>query len=73
MKSESKEESSKSKTQIKKFVDFYGINMDDFEPSNINDYSSFQDFFTRKHNPKARPIAERDNPVYSSNVVNSLV
>jgi len=36
--------------------------MDDFDPSDINQYSTFEDFFVRKHKPGHRPIFEEDNP-----------
>lgn len=45
-----------SAQMIKSFVDFYGINMDDFEPSDIDQYKNFQEFFTRRHKPERRPI-----------------
>lgn len=53
-----------SKTKIKAFVDFFHINMDDFEPSQIEDYPTFEDFFIRKHKAGSRPIhAEGDDSV----------
>ncbi|OKL58327.1 hypothetical protein UA08_06397 [Talaromyces atroroseus] len=58
------EGSSLSKGKIRAFVDFFHINMDDFEPSNIEDYHTFKEFFIRKHKPGSRPIhAEGDNSV----------
>ncbi|BGP01353.1 hypothetical protein JCM10021v2_005056 [Rhodotorula toruloides] len=57
-----KEESQKSKQQIASFVSFYHINMEDFEPSDINAYPTFQDFFIRKHKPGTRPITAPDDP-----------
>jgi len=51
----------RSREQIKGFVDFYNINMDDFEPSDTSKYKNFEDFFARKHRPAARPIAEQGN------------
>jgi phosphatidylserine decarboxylase len=56
-----KEASPKSKDQIKSFVEFFKINMHDFEPSDINAYQNFEDFFVRKHKPEARPIHEPEN------------
>ncbi|KAK3935094.1 phosphatidylserine decarboxylase [Diplogelasinospora grovesii] len=50
-----------SKAQIKGFVEMYGINMDDFEPSDISEYKTFEDFFTRKHKPGTRPIHAKDD------------
>ncbi|KAF2277005.1 phosphatidylserine decarboxylase [Westerdykella ornata] len=48
--------------QIKGFVDYYKINMNDFDPSDIEKYGSFEDFFVRKHREGTRPIAEPENP-----------
>ncbi|KAK5042857.1 hypothetical protein LTR84_012441 [Exophiala bonariae] len=36
--------------------------MDDFDPSDINKYSTFEDFFVRKHKSSHRPIFEEDDP-----------
>lgn len=36
--------------------------MEDFEPSDISQYPSFEEFFTRAHKPGSRPIAEQQNP-----------
>lgn len=36
--------------------------MDDFEPSDISKYKTFEDFFVRRHRPGSRPVAEPDNP-----------
>jgi len=57
-----KEATAASKNQISQFVDFYGINMDEFEPSNLNAYSNFEEFFVRAHKPGSRVIHEKDNP-----------
>lgn len=51
-----KEASPTSKSQIKSFVDFYNIDMNLFEPSDVNAYPSFQEFFIRKHAPGTRPV-----------------
>lgn len=56
-----KEGKPRSHKQIKSFIDFYGINMSEFEPSNPEDYSTFEDFFVRKHRESARPIEEFNN------------
>ncbi|KAI0173179.1 putative phosphatidylserine decarboxylase [Hypoxylon sp. FL1284] len=40
-----------SHNQIKTFVETYGIDMNDFEPSNIEEYKTFEDFFIRTHVP----------------------
>ncbi|KAI5791470.1 phosphatidylserine decarboxylase [Pyronema domesticum] len=51
-----------SAAKIRSFVDFYHIDMNDFEPSDISQYHTFQDFFIRKHKPGTRPLyAEGDN------------
>lgn len=36
--------------------------MNDFEPSDIRDYATFEDFFTRAHKAGSRPIFEKDDP-----------
>ncbi|KIX96318.1 uncharacterized protein Z520_08096 [Fonsecaea multimorphosa CBS 102226] len=51
-----------SARQIKAFVDFYHINMEDFTPSDIHEYRTFEDFFIRQHKPGSRPIFEPDDP-----------
>ena len=51
-----------SKKQIKGFVDNYGIDMSQFEPSNIDAYENFEDFFVRHHKPGTRPIYAKDDP-----------
>ncbi|KAL7940196.1 hypothetical protein V8C42DRAFT_338291 [Trichoderma barbatum] len=38
-----------SRRRIRTFVDAYGINMEDFEPSEIDHYGTFEDFFTRAY------------------------
>jgi phosphatidylserine decarboxylase precursor len=50
-----------SRNRIQQFVDTFNINMDDFEPSDINAYPTFEDFFIRRHKPGSRPIYEPDN------------
>lgn len=67
------EATSKSHNQIKGFIDFYNINMDDFEPSDPEKYPTFEDFFVRKHKPGTRPIAEKDNPKKAVCVADSRV
>jgi len=62
-----------SHNQIKGFVDFYNINMDDFEPSDTEKYRTFEDFFVRKHKPGSRPIAEKANPKKAVCVADSRV
>jgi phosphatidylserine decarboxylase len=42
-------------------VEFYHIDMSQFEPTNIDDYRTFEDFFVRKHAPGSRPIHAEDD------------
>ncbi|KAL2016182.1 hypothetical protein VTK56DRAFT_4100 [Thermocarpiscus australiensis] len=55
------EGSPESKKQIPQFIDMYGINMNDFEPSDPDKYENFEAFFTRKHKPGSRPIHEPED------------
>ncbi|KAI9853462.1 MAG: hypothetical protein M1830_006667, partial [Pleopsidium flavum] len=64
---------SSSRKQIKPFVDFYGINMNDFTPSDINGYNNFQEFFVRKHKPGSRPIYQQEDPTKAVIVADSRV
>ncbi|KAJ4185624.1 hypothetical protein NW767_012833 [Fusarium falciforme] len=71
---EGKEEASpESKKRIRKFVDYYGINMDDFDPSEIDRYNTFEDFFVRRHTPQSRPIYKPDDPATAVVVADSRV
>jgi phosphatidylserine decarboxylase len=56
-----KEATNASHNQIKSFVDFYQINMNDFQPSNIEEYDTFESFFVRHHTPESRLIYEKDD------------
>jgi len=47
--------------QIRSFVEFYHINMDEFIPSDISTYFTFEDFFVRQHAPGSRPIFAKDD------------
>ncbi|KAL4890305.1 phosphatidylserine decarboxylase [Aspergillus ambiguus] len=62
-----------SKAQIKEFVDFYHIDMSQFEPSSEEEYSTFEDFFTRAHKPGSRPIYKKDDPAAAVVVADSRV
>jgi phosphatidylserine decarboxylase precursor len=62
-----------SHSKIKSFIDFYKINMSDFSPSDPEKYSTFEDFFVRKHAPGTRPIAEKANPNKAVVVADSRV
>ncbi|KAL8865479.1 MAG: hypothetical protein Q9198_009303, partial [Flavoplaca austrocitrina] len=50
-----------SRRQIAGFVDFYHINMCDFDPSDIFAYPTFEAFFIRKHTGSSRPLFEPSN------------
>ncbi|KAJ9218259.1 hypothetical protein DTO166G4_125 [Paecilomyces variotii] len=63
----------RSKRQIANFVDFYHIDMSEFEPSDISEYPTFEDFFIRKHAPGSRPIYEKDDPTKAVIVADSRV
>jgi phosphatidylserine decarboxylase len=56
--------SGRSVGRIRPFIDKYGLRADSFEKK-VDDFSSFNDFFTRKLKPSARPIATRENSVGS--------
>ncbi|KAL6240354.1 hypothetical protein RBB50_012724 [Rhinocladiella similis] len=51
-----KERTRSSREKIQAFVQFYKINMDEFDPAGIDAYDTFEDFFVRKHKPGTRPI-----------------
>ncbi|KAL2821862.1 phosphatidylserine decarboxylase-domain-containing protein [Aspergillus cavernicola] len=68
-----KEAAPASSNRIQSFVDFFHINMDDFEPSEITAYATFEDFFTRHHKPGTRPIYEKDDPTSAVIVADSRV
>ncbi|KAH7161161.1 phosphatidylserine decarboxylase-domain-containing protein [Dactylonectria macrodidyma] len=62
-----------SRRRIKGFVDYYGINMNDFDPSNINDYKTFEGFFVRAHKAGSRPIHEAEDASAAVVVADSRV
>lgn len=62
-----------SKRQIRGFVDTYGISMDDFDPSDIDRYSTFEDFFTRAHKASSRPIFKQEDASYAVVAADSRV
>jgi phosphatidylserine decarboxylase precursor len=68
-----KEGTPASKKKIRQFVETYGINMDDFEPSDIDEYKTFEDFFARAHKPASRPIHEPENSSSAVVVADSRV
>ncbi|KAL3477669.1 phosphatidylserine decarboxylase-domain-containing protein [Aspergillus californicus] len=62
-----------SAKRIKDFVDFFHINMNEFEPSDVSAYNTFEEFFIRHHKPSSRPIHEQDNPNSAVTVADSRV
>ncbi|KAE8154601.1 phosphatidylserine decarboxylase-domain-containing protein [Aspergillus avenaceus] len=62
-----------SHEEIKSFIKFYNINMAHFHPSDPEAYSTFGDFFIRKHAPGARPIYKKDDPSMATIVSDSRV
>lgn len=68
-----KEGSPESKKQIRHFIDTYHINMDDFERSDPDKYTDFEDFFTRKHKPGTRPTHAPDDASNAVVVADSRV
>ena len=50
-------DSTRSTGDIPGFIETYNIDMSEYIRENIEDYESFNDFFSRKIKPEARPIA----------------
>ena len=50
---------------IKAFVAAYGVDLSEAIGESADDYSSFNDFFTRRLRPDARPIAEAPGQIVS--------
>ncbi|KAI1740551.1 phosphatidylserine decarboxylase proenzyme [Xylaria scruposa] len=73
LKAGEEESTPSSKSQIRGFVDAYGINMEDFDPSDINAYQSFADFFTRKHTKESRLVYKPDDASSAVVVADSRV
>ncbi|SPO06494.1 uncharacterized protein DNG_09184 [Cephalotrichum gorgonifer] len=48
--------------RIQSFVEAYSIKMEDFEPSDIDEYATFSEFVTRRISPDSRPIHSPDDP-----------
>jgi phosphatidylserine decarboxylase len=57
--------SQRSVEKIQPFIDKYKLKPESFERK-VKDFTSFNDFFTRKLKPSARPIAPRENSVGST-------
>lgn len=62
-----------SHKQIKGFIDFYQIDMSQFDPSDPEKYSTFEDFFVREHAAGSRPIYEVNDPTKAVAVADSRV
>ncbi|KAF3159825.1 hypothetical protein TWF225_001448 [Orbilia oligospora] len=60
-----KERSPRSKSKIRPFIDFYHINMEEFTPSDVKDYATFEDFFVREHARGSRPIYEEGDDSFA--------
>ena len=61
----------RSRLQIKEFVDAYGINIDEFSPSDIDAYSIFEDFFACSYKSGSRPISRVNDPSHAVVVADS--
>ncbi|KAM5342066.1 hypothetical protein ACJ41O_015097 [Fusarium nematophilum] len=68
-----KEASPASKKRIRDFVEYYGIDMEDFDPSDVSEYKTFEEFFTRRHSAGSRPIHEPDDASAAVVVADSRV
>jgi len=69
-----KEASPTSQDEIKAFIDFYGVNMDHFEPSDYRKYGSFREFFVRPHTKESRHLdSPNDDTVAVSTTDSRLV
>lgn len=55
------ERNPESKKEIRPFIKWFKIKMDEFEPSDPDAYHSFNDFFIRKFKEGARPLAAPDD------------
>ncbi|CAG9992107.1 unnamed protein product [Clonostachys byssicola] len=56
-----KEGTLESRKGIKRFVEEFSIDMNEYEPSDITKYRTFEDFFVRAHKDGSRPIHEPQN------------
>jgi len=68
-----KEASTLSSNQIQAFIDFYHIDMEEFEPADPSAYATFEDFFVRHHAPRSRPIYQENNTAKAVVVADSRV
>lgn len=53
------------KAFVHTFAKVYGIKMDEYERTDLDDYASFNDFFTRELADDARPIDQTENGISS--------
>lgn len=51
--------------QINKFIRTYGVNIHDAEKTNVSDYKTFNEFFTRRLRPELRPIDTQPDSIIS--------
>ncbi|WP_256210075.1 archaetidylserine decarboxylase [Nitrosospira briensis] len=57
---------------IRKFVEHYGVNMDEATNPDIHSYRTFNDFFTRSLRLETRPIARADYNCPADGVISQL-
>ncbi|KAI1383768.1 putative phosphatidylserine decarboxylase [Hypoxylon trugodes] len=62
-----------SHAQIRSFVETYNIDMSSFHPSDIEAYTTFEDFFIRAHRPGSRPTTSPSDPTLATVVADSRV
>jgi phosphatidylserine decarboxylase len=62
-----------SRNEISDFVQSYGIDMSSFDPADVNEYKTFEDFFVRAHKAGSRPIHDPDDASNAVAVADSRV
>lgn len=50
--------------QIPSFIEHYNIDMEEYVMSNVDEYHTFNEFFTRAILPEKRPIADPEDEVF---------
>lgn len=70
---QSREGTRLSANKIQAFIDFYHINLEDFEPSDPHEYLTFEHFFVRKHTSQSRPIFSKNDSTKAIVVADSRV
>ncbi|KAL4904477.1 hypothetical protein BDW74DRAFT_31246 [Aspergillus multicolor] len=68
-----KEATPASANRIRAFINFFRIDMSQFEPSDPGAFATFEDFFIRHHKAGTRPIHEQDDPSAAVCVADSRV